>query len=188
MKAGFIGLGAMGAPMAKRVVVAGCPTFVTYHKQREPADAPAASGATILNSPAEVARAANAVITIVPADVELRAIVSGPGGVDPAALFNVIKGSSAKSKMLDSRAPGFLLDDSFMPGFRLDLMKKDLSLGIDSARAEKVPLLLGALASQIFLAASGAGRGEDNFSAAAAHLARLAGVSLRARKGEAAQK
>ena len=40
---GFIGLGAMGAPMAERVVKGGYAVFTTFHKRREPADALAAA-------------------------------------------------------------------------------------------------------------------------------------------------
>ena len=72
MKVGFIGLGAMGLPMAERVVKAGFETFTTYHHRREPADMLAALGATVLASAALVARAADVIITIVPADAELK--------------------------------------------------------------------------------------------------------------------
>jgi len=81
MKIGFIGLGAMGAPMAERVVKAGFETFTTFHQRREPADSLAAMGATLLASPAEVARAADTVITILPADAELKDAVFGSGGL-----------------------------------------------------------------------------------------------------------
>ena len=52
-------------------------------------------------------------------------------GADPRVLYDVIKTASGYSKMMDLRLPGFLLADSFAPGFRLDLMKKDLSLAVD---------------------------------------------------------
>ena len=39
MKVGFIGLGAMGAPMAACVVKAGFPTCITCHQRRQAADA-----------------------------------------------------------------------------------------------------------------------------------------------------
>src|SRR5450759_3662179 len=81
MKVGFIGLGAMGAPMAERVVKAGFATFTTFHKRREAADSLVAKGATLLASPAEVARAADTVITILPADAELRETVFGAEGL-----------------------------------------------------------------------------------------------------------
>lgn len=294
MKVGFIGLGAMGAPMATRVVKAGFQTFTTYHKRREPADALGLLGASVVSTPAEVARAADVVITVLPADAELKETVLGanglrhgfsagktlidmttatamslqeverelaPAGVrvldapvsggtpaaaegtltimvggdaalleqyrpllasmgtrivhvgplgqgkvvkmvnqmmaalhvltigeafalgmrcgaDAETMYNVIKTSSGYSKMMDLRLPGFLLAGSFQPGFKLDLMKKDVNLAIDSARSTGVPLLLTSVAAQIFSAASTAGGGNADFSAAAQFLADLANVNL----------
>ena len=45
MKIGFIGLGAMGAPMARRLVEAGYQTYVTVHRRRDAAEQLVASGA-----------------------------------------------------------------------------------------------------------------------------------------------
>ena len=292
MRVGFIGLGAMGLPMAKRVVGAGYQTFSTVHKRREPADALAALGAQLLSSPAEVARASDVVITIVPADAELKLVALGRGGLlegfspgkilidmttatalslqeiekalaaaggrvldapvsggtpaaaqgtltimvggeaalleecrplletmgtriihvgplgqgkvvkminqvmaavhlltigeafalgvkcgaDPQVLYEVIKVSSGYSKMMDLRLPDFLLAGRFEPGFKLDLMKKDINLAVDSAKAAGVPLVLTAEAARIFAAASAAGKGGADFSAAAQFLAEMAGV------------
>ena len=294
MKVGFIGLGAMGLPMAKRVVGAGHQTFTTIHRRRAPADELAAAGAKVLKSPAEVAEATDVVITIVPADKELKEIVLGDDGVvhgfspgkilidmtsatalsmhevqraivaaggevldapvsggtpaaaqgtltimvggdagllercrplldtmgqkiihvgpvgqgkvvkmvnqmmaaahlvmigeafalgvrcgaDPATLYDVIKTSSGYSKMMDLRLPGFLLDGNVDPGFRLDLMKKDVNLAVDSGQALNVPLLLTSVVGQVFSAASTAGKGDVDFSAAAQYVADLAGVRL----------
>jgi len=284
----------MGAPMAERIVKAGFETYTTIHRRREPADALAAMGATVLGSPAEVARAADTVITIMPADAELRQTVFGPNGLlegfspgkvlidmttatpmtlqevgkaltgvgvrvldapvsggttgavsgtltimvggDPAlleecrpllqtmgsrimhvgplgqgkavkivnqimaavnllvigeafalgvrlgaspeTLYAVVKESSGYSRMMDARLPNYLLAGSFQPGFKLDLMKKDVNLGLESARAQGVPLLLASTAAQVFAAASAAGQGGLDFAAAAQFLADLAGVKL----------
>lgn len=292
MRVGFIGLGAMGLPMAKRVVGAGYRTFSTFHKRREPADELAGLGAQLLSSPAEVARASDVVIAILPADAELKQVALGsngllegfsPGkilidmttatalslqevekslaaaggrvldapvsggtpaaaqgtltimvggeadlleecrplletmgtrilhvgplgqgkvvkminqvmaalhlltigeafalgvkcGADPQVLYEVIKVSSGYSKMMDLRLPGFLLAGRFEPGFKLDLMKKDIHLAVDSAKAAGVPLVLTAEAARIFAAASAAGLGGADFSAAAQFLAKMAGV------------
>jgi 2-hydroxymethylglutarate dehydrogenase len=292
VRVGFIGLGAMGLPMAKRVVGARYPTFSTFHKRREPADELAALGAHLLPSPAEVARASDVVITIVPADAELKQVALGPEGLiegfspgkilidmttatalslqeveksfasagvrvldapvsggtaaaaqgtltimvggeadlleecrplletmgtriihvgpvgqgkvvkminqvmaavhlltigeafalgvkcgaDPQVLYEVIKVSSGYSKMMDLRLPDFLLTGRFEPGFKLDLMKKDINLAVDSAKATGVPLVLTAEAARIFAAASAAGLGGADFSAAAQFLAEMAGV------------
>ena len=292
MRVGFIGLGAMGLPMAKRVVGAGYRTFSTFHKRREPADELAGLGAQLLPSAAEVARACDVVITILPADAELKLVALGPNGVlegfspgkilidmttatamslqevekafaaaggrvldapvsggtlaaaqgtltimvggeaalleecrplletmgtriihvgpvgqgkvvkminqvmaalhlltigeafalgvkcgaDPQVLYEVIKVSSGYSKMMDLRLPDFLLAGRFEPGFKLDLMKKDINLAVDSAQAAGVPLVLTAEAARIFAAASAAGKGGADFSAAAQFLAEMAGV------------
>lgn len=294
MRVGFIGLGAMGLPMAKRVVGAGHDTFTTFHVRRAPADDLAGLGARVLATAADVARAADVVITMLPADRELKETVFGEQGVlqglsrgkvlidmttatslsmqevaqavagagaevldapvsggtpaaaqgtltimvggdaallercrplletmgrqivhvgpvgqgkvvkmvnqmmaaahllmigeafalgvrcgaDPKTLYDVIKTSSGYSKMMDLRLPGFLLDGSFQPGFRLDLMKKDVNLAVDSGRALNVPLLLTSVVGQLFAAASAAGKSDADFSAAAQYVADLAGVRL----------
>ena len=103
-------------------------------------------------------------------------------GADPRTLYAVIKTSSGYSKMMDLRLPGFLLDGTFDPGFRLDLMKKDVNLAIDSAQALSVPLLLTSVVGQVFSAASTAGKGDADFSAAAQYVADLAGANLGARQ------
>jgi len=284
----------MGLPMAKRVVGAGHETFTTFHVRRAPADDLASLGARVLATPADVARAADVVITILPADRELKETVFGEQGVlqglsrgkvlidmttatalimqevaqavagvgaevldapvsggtpaaaqgtltimvggdaallercrpvleamgsqivhvgavgqgkvvkmvnqmmaaahllmvgeafalgmrcgaDPKTLYDVIKTSSGYSKMMDLRLPGFLLDGTFQPGFRLDLMKKDVNLAVDSGQALNVPLFLTSAVGQLFAAASAAGKGDADFSAAAQYVADLAGVRL----------
>ena len=97
-------------------------------------------------------------------------------GADPKVLYEVIKVSSGYSKMMDLRLPDFLLAARFEPGFKLDLMKKDINLAVDSAKATGVPLTLTAEAARIFAAASAAGLGGADFSAAAQFLAEMAGV------------
>jgi 3-hydroxyisobutyrate dehydrogenase-like beta-hydroxyacid dehydrogenase len=294
MKVGFIGLGAMGLPMAKRIAGAGYKLSTTFHRNRAPADELAGLGAQVRTTPAEVARDSDTVITILPADAELKETVFGghgllegfsagkiliemttgtafamrevetalaakgvrtldapvsggtpaaaggtltimaggdaalleqvrplletmgknilhvgpvgqgkvvkivnqalaaihllamgeafalgvKSGADPKVLYDVIKTSSGYSKMMDLRLPGFLFENSFKPGFRLDLMKKDLNLGVDSAQALGLPLAFTSLAAQVFAAASTAGKGNDDFSAAAGFLAGLSGATL----------
>jgi 3-hydroxyisobutyrate dehydrogenase-like beta-hydroxyacid dehydrogenase len=290
----------MGAPMAERLVKAGYAVSTTFHRRREPADALASQGARVLSTAKEVAQASDTIITILPADAELRETALGPDGLvngfsqgkvlidmttgtamglqevaravtavggrvldapvsggtiaaaqgtltiivggdavlleecrplletlgtriihvgplgqgkvikmvnqtlaaahllaigeafalgvrcgaDPATLYSVIKESSGYSKMMDLRLHGFLLSGSFEPGFKLDLMKKDVNLALDSARAQGVPLLLTAAVGQLFAAASAAGNGSADFSAAAQFVATMAGVDL-SRGGDA---
>jgi 3-hydroxyisobutyrate dehydrogenase-like beta-hydroxyacid dehydrogenase len=280
--------------MAKRVAGAGHQVFTTFHRNRAPAEELAALGARILATPAEIARNAQTIITVVPADAELKETVLGAEGLihgfgagkvliemttataftvleveaalagvggrvldapvsggttaaangtltimvggdadlleqcrpllatmgttiphvgavgqgkvvkivnqvlaathllamgealalgvrcgaDPKVMYEVLKTSSGYSKMMDLRLPGFLFDGAFQPGFKLDLMKKDLNLAVDSAQALAIPLVFGSLAAQVFAAASAAGRGGQDFSAAAEFLAGLSGARL----------
>jgi 3-hydroxyisobutyrate dehydrogenase len=71
---GFIGLGNMGAPMARRLLEAGVPLIV--HDVRAAATAPLeARGARVAASPQAVADAAKTVITIVPSSRDVTALV-----------------------------------------------------------------------------------------------------------------
>jgi 3-hydroxyisobutyrate dehydrogenase-like beta-hydroxyacid dehydrogenase len=294
VKVGFIGLGAMGLPMARRVVAAGFETCTVTRVRRGPIDELVGLGATALASAAAVARAADVVVTILPADRELDEVVRGAGGLlegwapgkvlidmttataltmeaveravtsagglvldapvsggTPAAaqgtltimvggeaallerhrplletmgkhivlvgpvgqgkvvkmvnqamaaahllvlgeafalgvrcgarpdtLYEVITSSSGYSRMMDLRLPGFLLDGHAQPGFRLDLMKKDVNLALQSGQALGVPLPITALVGQLFAAASTAGHGDEDFSAAARFVAALAAARL----------
>ncbi len=77
---GFIGLGLMGRPMALNLVKAGYP-LVVHSRSRGPVDALVAAGARAASSPADVARAAGVVITIVPDSPDVEQVLAGPGGV-----------------------------------------------------------------------------------------------------------
>jgi 3-hydroxyisobutyrate dehydrogenase-like beta-hydroxyacid dehydrogenase/ADP-ribose pyrophosphatase YjhB (NUDIX family) len=76
----WIGLGAMGAPMARRLVASGHAVRV-WNRTRRRADALVADGAAAAASPADAARDADVAVTMV-ADAEaLRAVVLGPDGL-----------------------------------------------------------------------------------------------------------
>jgi 3-hydroxyisobutyrate dehydrogenase-like beta-hydroxyacid dehydrogenase len=60
-------------------------------------------------------------------------------GADPQVLYEVIQVPSGYSKMMDLRLPGSLLAGRFEPGFKLDLMKKDINHSV-VARTSPRPL------------------------------------------------
>ncbi len=78
---GFIGLGAMGKPMARNIAERlGIP--VNLYDLRPEAMAGAGEwGGVVRASPAEVAAESDAVFTMLPADEHLRAVALGPGGI-----------------------------------------------------------------------------------------------------------
>ena len=80
MKIGFIGLGKMGGPMAKNLLRSGFPLVVldiAEHAVEELCALGAERGAT----PRDVAARCGTVITSLPSDKEVEAVVLGPDGV-----------------------------------------------------------------------------------------------------------
>src|SRR5205823_2360170 len=77
---GFIGLGIMGRPMAKNLMKGGYP-LVVHSRSRGPVDELAAAGATAVRSPADVARQASVVITMLPDTPDVELVLSGPDGI-----------------------------------------------------------------------------------------------------------
>jgi 2-hydroxy-3-oxopropionate reductase len=85
---GFIGLGIMGSPMATNLVKAGH-TVTGYNLTQPPIDALVAAGGRGATGIAEAVADAEIVITMVPADPQVREAVLGEGGV----LANAPRGS-----------------------------------------------------------------------------------------------
>jgi len=77
---GFIGLGAMGLPMASRLLDAGY-TLTVFDLRREALDALRARGARAAASPAEVASAVETVLLSLPTPGIVREVVLGANGV-----------------------------------------------------------------------------------------------------------
>ena len=80
MRAGVIGLGALGRPVAERLIKAGYRTAV-YDVRGQPVQELAALGARACASPAAVARDSDLIISLVSDAAQTDAIVSGAGGI-----------------------------------------------------------------------------------------------------------
>jgi len=77
---GFIGLGVMGKPMAKHLLSANY-GLVVHSRSRGPVDELVAAGAVAAESPADVARQATIVITMLPDTADVELVLTGPYGV-----------------------------------------------------------------------------------------------------------
>jgi len=77
---GFIGLGSMGGGMTRNLQAAGFP-LVVNDIRRESADALLAAGAVWADSPADVARQSDVVITMLPTPRHVDAVLQGPDGL-----------------------------------------------------------------------------------------------------------
>jgi 2-hydroxy-3-oxopropionate reductase len=83
-KVGFIGLGVMGAPMARNLLAAGY-EVVAWNRSAGPLGELAAAGARAADGPGAVAREADIVISIVKDDAAVREVLAGPEGAIAAA-------------------------------------------------------------------------------------------------------
>src|SRR5438105_311212 len=77
---GFIGLGLMGKPMAANLLARGYPV-VAHNRSRGPVDELATHGARPAVSPAEVARQATRIITMLPDSPDVEQVLEGSDGV-----------------------------------------------------------------------------------------------------------
>jgi 3-hydroxyisobutyrate dehydrogenase-like beta-hydroxyacid dehydrogenase len=99
-------------------------------------------------------------------------------GADPEVMRQVISVSTGNSRLFEARVADYLLKGDFTPGFMLDLMKKDLGIGVEIGRALNVPVPIGAAAYQMYAAASSLGAGQEDFSAVCRAIEKLTGVDL----------
>ena len=107
---GFIGLGAMGSRMARRLVGAGVVVTV-WNRTASRAEPLAAAGAGIAETPADAARASEVVITMVSDAGALSSVTGGADGVlagltPRSVLIEMSTVGPTAVRQLASRAPG----------------------------------------------------------------------------------
>jgi len=83
MRVGFVGLGSMGNPIARNLRAAGH-SLTVYNRSVEKTDALAAAGARVAAVPAEAARQAEVVCTMLADDDAVEAVVFGQDGLAAA--------------------------------------------------------------------------------------------------------
>jgi 2-hydroxy-3-oxopropionate reductase len=83
-RVGFVGLGLMGKPMARNLLGAGFPLTV-HSRSAPPVEELASESAARASSPAEVARASDVTITMLPDTPDVEAVLFGPEGVADGA-------------------------------------------------------------------------------------------------------
>jgi 3-hydroxyisobutyrate dehydrogenase-like beta-hydroxyacid dehydrogenase len=95
-------------------------------------------------------------------------------GLDPQDALDVLAGASAGRLQVQSKREQLASGDFSQPGFRLALMHKDLRLALDAARAARAALPASERVADLFAGAKGQGLADQDFSAVAAYVARMA--------------
>ena len=167
LRAGFVGLGVMGRAMAHRILAAGFP--LTVHSRTTTAvQELVAAGATGAVSPAEVARASDVVIVMVPDAPDLEAVLDGADGILAGAgpgLIVAAMGTHHPAAMppLAARCAerGVVLLDAPVSGGEVGAIEGSLSImvGGDAAAFERARPVFEAMGRTIVhVGGSGAGQ------------------------------
>ena len=84
--------------------------------------------------------------------------------LDLQTLCDVVNDSSGGSFIFKNNVPKFFLTGDHTPGFRLDLMKKDIGLYRETAEREKAFSPLSAMVCELYKAVSNQGGGDRNYT------------------------
>ena len=166
---GFIGLGVMGKPMAKNLLKAGH-HLVVHNRSRAAVDEVCAVGARAGASPADVARQATVVITMLPDTPDVDLVLTGPHGVlsalQPHAVvvdMSSISPGATKSLAAAIAARGGSMLDAPVSGGEIGAINASLSImvGGDEPVFRRVRPILEAMGNPeriVYIGESGAGQ------------------------------
>lgn len=164
---GFIGIGAMGWPMASRLLAAGHELVLFDNDAARLADFTAKVGGSPAASPAEAARDADLVVTMLPSSAVVEAVLEGPNGVlamlrPDAIVIEMSSGVPAATIALAERvaeAGGHMVDAPVSGGVpRAESGELTIMLGGEAARVERVEPVLRHLGTAL-LRTGGIGSG-----------------------------
>ncbi|RAZ78720.1 2-hydroxy-3-oxopropionate reductase [Mesorhizobium atlanticum] len=134
MKIGFIGLGVMGAPMARHLADAGHEIVTVLNRS----PLPKYLKASVVASPAEVARASEIVITMLPDTPDVGRVLIGPGGV--------LEGISTGKLVVDMSSISPIATAEFAAKFRaagVGYLDAPVSGGEVGAKAASLTIMVG---------------------------------------------
>jgi 2-hydroxy-3-oxopropionate reductase len=105
-------------------------------------------------------------------------VLATKAGLDPAVVFNAVKGGLAGSTVLNAKAP-MVTSRNFKPGFRIRLHQKDLRNALLAAESLKVSLPFTSLVQQMLISLMNNGRGDLDHSAIVTVLEDMAKVEVK---------
>ncbi|TIW26453.1 MAG: 2-hydroxy-3-oxopropionate reductase, partial [Mesorhizobium sp.] len=139
MKIGFIGLGVMGAPMARHLADAGYEIVTVLNRSPLPKDLQA----SVVASPAEVARASEIVITMLPDTPDVERVLLGQNGA--------LEGLSAGKLVIDMSSISPIATAEFAARIReagAGYLDAPVSGGEVGARAASLTIMVGGPAAE----------------------------------------
>jgi 2-hydroxy-3-oxopropionate reductase len=102
--------------------------------------------------------------------------LSRKAGVDPMKVRAALMGGFAQSRVLEVHGER-MITGNWKPGFKAKLFKKDLGIAMNTLAENGVPAATSAVVQQLVNAQIAAGEGEEDYSAMAKAIFRLASLS-----------
>jgi 3-hydroxyisobutyrate dehydrogenase-like beta-hydroxyacid dehydrogenase len=81
-------------------------------------------------------------------------------GIDTGLVHQILSAATARSWILQEKTASSVLKGDLRPGFKLSLMRKDVGLAVDLAKAQGTPLFGTALVHQLYTLAEALGKGD----------------------------
>jgi len=121
----------------------------------------------------QVTKACNQIVVSVTAQAVAEALMlAEQSGVDPAKVRAALLGGFAASRVLEVHGQR-MIEKNYAPGFKLDLLRKDLNIVLQTAREEHLPLLATAQVTSLIDALLAQGEGNLDTAAIALIYQRL---------------
>ena len=136
-KLGFVGLGAMGTPMARNLLKAGYSVTV-FSRRKEALDALVAAGAQSAASPADVASRSNIVLTMVTNTEAVEEVALGNNGI--------VKGAHPGSVLIDHSTISLKATRAIAAELRthgVDMLDAPVSGGVAAAENRTLSVMVG---------------------------------------------
>lgn len=105
-------------------------------------------------------------------------VLAVKSGVRPEVMMEIVQNSMARAALTDFKAP-FIFKGDFTPYFPLKWMHKDVTLAMEAAFAQDVPMPVTAAVKEVYAAARAQGKGDLDYAAVITFLEELAGVKVR---------
>jgi 2-hydroxy-3-oxopropionate reductase len=126
-----------------------------------------------------VTKLANQIIVAINiAAVSEALVLASKAGVEPALVYEAIRGGLAGSTVLDAKAP-LMMDRKFNPGFRINLHIKDLANVLDTSHELGVPLPLTAAVMEMLQALKVRGMGNCDHGSLVQYYENMANVEVK---------
>lgn len=104
-------------------------------------------------------------------------VLAKKAGLDPATVFEAIRGGLAGSNVLNAKGP-MMIEGNFAPGFRIRLHQKDLANALVTGKELDVPLPVTALVQQMIGSLVATGKADADHSAIATFIEGIANAKI----------